>query len=61
MSDLGGLARLTIGATLVCCALAVAGVQAYAAGKAQRRALVDRLTETPAPPPAGRVRRFAAF
>ncbi|MEV0266328.1 type II secretion system F family protein [Streptomyces sp. NPDC050617] len=61
MDDLGNLAQLTVGATLVCCVLAVAGVQAYAAGKAQRRALIDRLTESPAPPPAGRARHFAAF
>jgi len=38
------LAQLTLGATLSACALAVAGVLAYASGRARRRALLDRLS-----------------
>ncbi|MFI2430641.1 type II secretion system F family protein [Streptomyces sp. NPDC018693] len=51
------LITLTTGVTLLACALAVAGVQAYASGRAQRDALVDRLTHTGLPP-TGRRRRF---
>ncbi|MET9493376.1 type II secretion system F family protein [Streptomyces sp. NPDC006552] len=36
-------ALIALGATLVTCALAVAGVHVYASGRAQRQALVDRL------------------
>lgn len=58
MSD---LALLTLGATVLCCALAVAGVQLYAAGRAHRQALVDRLSgAAPVHAPGGRVRRFTA-
>ncbi|MEU9612587.1 type II secretion system F family protein [[Kitasatospora] papulosa] len=40
------LAPLTLGVTLLCCVLGVLGVHAYTAGKAQREALVDRLSAT---------------
>lgn len=54
-----GLAQLTIGGTLLACAAAAAGAHAYATGRAQRRALVERLSAA-GEPPAGRRRRFAA-
>jgi tight adherence protein B len=38
------LVQLTTGLTLLTCLLAVLGVHSYAAGRAQRRALVDRLS-----------------
>ncbi|MCZ7416788.1 MULTISPECIES: type II secretion system F family protein [unclassified Streptomyces] len=53
------LILLTLGATLVACALAVAGLRTYAAGRAQHRTLVERLSQTP--PVAGGDRRFAAL
>lgn len=56
-----GLVALTVGATLLACALGIAGLLVYAAGRAQRRALVDRLSDTPALPPAGRARYFAGL
>ncbi|WP_203182206.1 type II secretion system F family protein [Streptomyces pratensis] len=40
------LAPLTLGVTLLCCVLAVLGLHAYTSGKAQREALVDRLSAT---------------
>ncbi|MEU0301888.1 type II secretion system F family protein [Streptomyces sp. NPDC006175] len=40
------LAPLTLGVTLLCCVLAVLGLHAYTSGKAQREALVDRLSST---------------
>ncbi|MDF6019105.1 type II secretion system F family protein [Streptomyces sp. JH34] len=40
------LAPLTIGVTLLCCVLGVLGLHAYTSGKAQREALVDRLSST---------------
>ena len=52
------LALLTIGVTLVFCVLAVAGVHAWATGRAQHAALVDRLSSTGQVPVAGRRRRF---
>ncbi|MFD7612321.1 type II secretion system F family protein [Streptomyces sp. NPDC059828] len=39
-------ALLTMGATLLCCVLGIIGVHAYATGRAQRQALVDRLSQT---------------
>ncbi|MFD3700635.1 type II secretion system F family protein [Streptomyces sp. NPDC058646] len=51
---------LTLGATLLACLLVVLGVHAYSAGRAQRAALVERLSASGAPPPAGRHRRFPA-
>ncbi|WP_046779079.1 type II secretion system F family protein [Streptomyces yangpuensis] len=52
------LILLTLGITLVACVLAVVGLQAYAAGRAQHAALVERLSASGAPAPLGRVRRF---
>ncbi|MFD7080395.1 type II secretion system F family protein [Streptomyces sp. NPDC002181] len=52
------LILLTLGVTLLACVLVVAGVQAYAAGRAQRAALVERLAADGAPEPTGRRRRF---
>ncbi|MDI3419540.1 type II secretion system F family protein [Streptomyces luteolus] len=54
---MSSLTLLALGATLLCGALAVAGVHAYASGKAQRQALVERLTDD-GPLPLGRQRRF---
>ncbi|MGW2690327.1 type II secretion system F family protein [Streptomyces sp. NPDC001296] len=54
-------ALLALGATVLTGTLAVAGVHLYASGRAQRQALVDRLSGNPAGPSrtaSGRVRRF---
>ncbi|WP_217141283.1 type II secretion system F family protein [Streptomyces sp. AC627_RSS907] len=56
--ELETLVTLTTGITLLTCALAVMGLHSYAAGKAQREALVDRLSAAGRLPPAGRRRRF---
>ncbi|CAL9432787.1 type II secretion system F family protein [Streptomyces werraensis] len=56
--ELQNLITLTTGVTLLTCVLAVAGVHVYAAGRAQRQALVDRLSATGELPAAGRRRRF---
>ncbi len=56
--DLQTLVTLTIGATLVTCALAVVGVHFYARGRAQRAALVDRLSAASQVPYTGRRRHF---
>ncbi|MBN0045304.1 type II secretion system F family protein [Streptomyces actuosus] len=56
--ELQTLITLTVGVTLLTCLLAVLGVHTYARGRAQRAALVDRLTHTHQLPPAGRRRRF---
>ncbi|CAM5422464.1 Type II secretion system protein GspF domain-containing protein OS=Streptomyces alboniger OX=132473 GN=CP975_22455 PE=4 SV=1 [Streptomyces alboniger] len=56
-------ALLALGATLLTCTLAVAGVHTYASGRAQRAALEDRLALGPGSGdggPPGRSRRFAA-
>ncbi|MFD1660949.1 type II secretion system F family protein [Streptomyces caeni] len=56
-------ALLALGATVLTGTLAVAGVHVYASGRAQRQALVDRLsgsTTEPARAASGRVRRFTA-
>ncbi|GHA97018.1 MULTISPECIES: type II secretion system F family protein [Streptomyces] len=58
--ELSTLITLTTGVTLLACVLAVAGVHVYAAGRAQRAALVDRLSRT-GPAPAARRRRFRAL
>ncbi|MFE9307308.1 type II secretion system F family protein [Streptomyces sp. NPDC006706] len=55
--DLSTLVTLTTGVTLLTCVLAVAGLHAYSSGKAQRAALVDRLSQT-GRIPVGRRRRF---
>lgn len=52
------LPLLTIGVTLVCGVLGVMGLHAYAGGKADRDALVDRLSHTGQIQAAGRHRRF---
>ncbi|MGD1222781.1 type II secretion system F family protein [Streptomyces krungchingensis] len=55
-------ALLALGATVLCGTLAVAGVHTYASGRAQRQALVDRLSGGgPLRTAAGRVRRFAGI
>ncbi|MEU4141972.1 type II secretion system F family protein [Streptomyces parvulus] len=56
--NLDTLVTLTTGITLLTCVLAVVGLHAYAAGRAQRAALVDRLSATGQIPLAGRRRRF---
>ncbi|MFJ9056576.1 type II secretion system F family protein [Streptomyces sp. NPDC102409] len=52
------LPLLTVGVTLLCCVLGVMGLHAYAGGKADREALVERLSHTGQIPHAGRQRRF---
>ncbi|MFD9431585.1 type II secretion system F family protein [Streptomyces sp. NPDC060002] len=56
--DLETLITLTTGGTLLTCALAVAGLHAYARGRAQRAELVERLSYTGRLPGTGRRRRF---
>ncbi|EFF92825.1 integral membrane protein [Streptomyces sp. e14] len=55
--ELSTLVTLTTGVTLLTCVLAVAGLHAYTTGRAQRAALVDRLTQT-GQVTTGRRRRF---
>ncbi|WP_306189579.1 type II secretion system F family protein [Streptomyces sp. MK5] len=55
--DLSTLVTLTTGVTLLTCVLAVVGLHAYAMGRAQRAALVDRLSHT-GQVTVGRRRRF---
>ncbi|MBG7700388.1 type II secretion system F family protein [Streptomyces sp. MC1] len=57
--ELHTLVQLTTGVTLLTCVLAVAGVHAYASGRARRAALVDRLAHTGPPSATGRTRRFS--
>ncbi|GHD58125.1 type II secretion system F family protein [Streptomyces goshikiensis] len=52
------LILLTLGATVLACLFVVLGLHAYAAGRAQRAALIERLSASGAPPPLGRRRRF---
>lgn len=52
------LPLLTMGVTLLCGLLGVMGLHAYAGGKADRDALVDRLSHTGQVEAAGRHRRF---
>ncbi|MFR9795302.1 type II secretion system F family protein [Streptomyces sp. MS06] len=59
--DLRSLSGLTLGITLLACVLAVLGMHFLARGRAQRAALVDRLTHTHRLPPAGRRRRFRSL
>ncbi|MEU2977874.1 type II secretion system F family protein [Streptomyces hirsutus] len=56
--DLQKLITLTTGITLLTCVLAVAGVHLYAAGRAQRQALVDRLAYAGQVTVNGRRRHF---
>ncbi|MEU2875008.1 type II secretion system F family protein [Streptomyces sp. NPDC007070] len=58
--ELSTLVTLTTGVTLLTCVLAVAGLHAYTTGRAQRAALVDRLTQT-GQVTTGRRRRFRAL
>ncbi|PHQ49546.1 hypothetical protein BLA24_26320 [Streptomyces cinnamoneus] len=55
---MGDPALLTVGTTLLCAVLAVAGVRAYVTGRDRHQALVDRLADVPALEPAGRGRAF---
>ncbi|WP_051823194.1 type II secretion system F family protein [Streptomyces sp. NRRL S-1448] len=57
-ASLTPLVQLTIGATLLCAVLAVVGVRSYAAGRAQRQAVVDRLADEHGLPATGKRRRF---
>ncbi|MBC9728357.1 type II secretion system F family protein [Streptomyces sp. TRM68367] len=59
--DVQTLITLTTGVSLLTCLLAVLGGHSYASGRAQRRALVERLSATPQLPPGGRRRRFPAL
>ncbi|WP_435282222.1 type II secretion system F family protein [Streptomyces koelreuteriae] len=56
--DLHTLITLTTGITLLTCVLAVVGLHSWATGKAQRQALVDRLTAAGQVPVGGRRRHF---
>ncbi|MFI2630136.1 type II secretion system F family protein [Streptomyces collinus] len=56
--ELQQLITLTTGITLLTCVLAVVGLHSYAMGKAQRQALVDRLSATGQIPVGGRRRNF---
>jgi tight adherence protein B len=56
--ELHTLVQLTTGVTLLTCVLAVLGLHSYAAGRARRAELVERLTHTGLPPTTGRRRRF---
>ncbi|KPI25688.1 type II secretion system F family protein [Streptomyces sp. NPDC054950] len=56
--ELETLITLTTGGTVLTCALAVAGLHAYARGRAQRAELVERLSYTGRLPGTGRRRRF---
>jgi tight adherence protein B len=56
--SLHDLVTLTTGVALLTCLLAVVGLHTYASGRAQRAALVDRLSYTGQAPLTGRRRRF---
>ncbi|AYC38869.1 type II secretion system F family protein [Streptomyces griseorubiginosus] len=56
--DLATLVDLTTGIALLSCVLAVVGVHVHAKGRAQRAALVDRLTAAGQVPYTGRRRHF---
>ncbi|MGY0069470.1 type II secretion system F family protein [Streptomyces sp. QTS137] len=56
--DLQDLITLTTGIALLTCVLAVVGVHTYAAGRAQRQELVERLTYTGQVTVGGRRRHF---
>jgi tight adherence protein B len=56
--ELHTLITLTTGVTLLACVLVVVGLHSYAMGKAQRQALVDRLSATGQIPAGGRRRNF---
>ncbi|MFJ4919718.1 type II secretion system F family protein [Streptomyces sp. NPDC088725] len=55
------LPLLTVGVTLLTCVLAVVGVHVYSSGKAQRDALIERMSQTgQITAPAHRRRRFTS-
>ncbi|WP_320783912.1 type II secretion system F family protein [Streptomyces sp. CRN 30] len=56
--ELSALVQVTTGITLLTCVLAVAGLHSYATGRAQRQALVDRLSATGQTTYNGRRRHF---
>ncbi|MFD0317016.1 type II secretion system F family protein [Streptomyces flavalbus] len=56
--ELDTLVTLTTGITLLACVLAVVGSHAYAMGRAQRQALIDRLSATGQVAVVGRRRYF---
>ncbi|MFJ4782853.1 type II secretion system F family protein [Streptomyces sp. NPDC088794] len=56
--ELDQLVTLTTGITLLTCVLAVVGLHVYTKGRAQRQALVDRLSATGQIPAGVRRRRF---
>ncbi|MFE3515003.1 type II secretion system F family protein [Streptomyces sp. NPDC059166] len=58
---MNNLPLLTVGVTLLCGVLGVAGLHTYSAGRVEREALVDRLSHTGQIPAAGRHRRFRGF
>jgi tight adherence protein B len=53
-------ALLAVGSILLCGVLGAAGVRAYTFGRAQRAAVVNRLSAVPDLPSGGRTRRFRA-
>lgn len=55
------LPLVTVGVTLLACVLGVMGLHAYSGGKADRDALVDRLSHVGQIREAGRPRRFKAL
>ncbi|MCX4512958.1 MULTISPECIES: type II secretion system F family protein [Streptomyces] len=56
---MANLPLLTIGVTLLACVLGVVGVHIYSSGKAQRQAIVDRMSQTgQIALPSSRRRRF---
>ncbi|MFE7132339.1 type II secretion system F family protein [Streptomyces sp. NPDC057638] len=56
------LTLLTVGVTLLACVLGVAGAHVYSSGRAQRQALVARMSQTGQTPlPTGRRQRFAGL
>ncbi|MFI0931503.1 type II secretion system F family protein [Streptomyces sp. NPDC021019] len=55
------LPLVTVGVTLLACVLGVIGLHAYSGGKADRDALVDRLSHVGQLPETGRRRRFKRF
>ncbi len=52
------LATLTVGASLLCGALGVAGMHVYATGRARHQSLVQRLADAEGQPLPGPGRRF---
>ncbi|MFD7921621.1 type II secretion system F family protein [Streptomyces sp. NPDC059740] len=61
MDTTHALGLAVLGGTLLGGALAVVGVRVYGGGRAQRRAIVDRLSDHPTTPLTGRRRHFAGL